>query len=502
MTTAPTPGRAPLTRLANDTLASITTVPTPAYDRSRVSIGIAHFGVGNFHRAHQGVYIDRCLAVPGSQEWGILGIGTSDGDTARKKAQDFAEQDGLFTVTEFDPSGASSSRVIGSLVGYLHAPSDPEAVLVALSDPALRVVTLTITEGGYFTDDRTGAFDTGAPGVRHDAGHPVPTTVFGYLVRALARRRDAGAAPFTVVSCDNLPGNGGITRRAVVGLAELVDPELATWIEDRAGFPNSMVDRVVPYVSGTGRDRLNASTGVADLLPVSTETYLQWVLEDDFPAGRPDLAAAGVQLTSDVTPYETVKLRLLNASHVLLAYPSLLIGHRAVHEAMADPAITDLVGAFMTRDAIPLLTGTVDIDLAEYGRSVIERFANPAINDQLLRIATDGAQKIPTFHTPTITHELTTGGDCRRSAFLLACYQRYLTGTDDTGTPFDVTEPSLTAAARTLALEDDGAGVLRIGAFGELGLATNEDFVDRFHTMLDSLREHGTIETIHRHVTA
>lgn len=490
-----------MTHLSNDTLNSITTVSTPSYDRSRVSVGIAHFGVGNFHRAHQAVYLDRCLAAPGSEQWGILGIGISDGDAAQDKARRFAQQDGLFTVTESDPSGTSTSRVIGSLVRYLHAPADPEAVLAALSDPALRIVTLTITEGGYFTDERTGAFDTGATGIRHDAGHEVPVTVFGYLVRALARRRDAGTAAFTVVSCDNLPGNGEITRRAVVGLAQLVDPQLASWIEGRAAFPSSMVDRVVPYVSGTDRDRLNAATGVDDLLPVATETYLQWVLEDHFPAGRPDLAAAGVQLTGDVTPYERVKLRLLNASHVLLAYPSLLIGHRVVHEAMADPAIRDLVDAFTTRDAIPLLEGTVDVDLTRYKDDVIERFGNPAINDQLLRIATDGAAKIPTFHAPTITHQLATGGDCRRSAFLLACYQRYLRGTDDTGAPFDVTEPTLGRAARDLAQGDDGAGVLDIGAFAELGLAEHEDFADCFHTMLASLQERGTVETIRRHVT-
>ncbi|OLM28555.1 Multiple polyol-specific dehydrogenase [Pseudonocardia sp. Ae717_Ps2] len=488
-----------MTHLSNNTLASLATIATPTYDRSRLRPGIAHFGVGNFHRAHQAVYIDRYLSRPGSEGWGIVGIGVSDGDSSRAKAQKFAEQDCLYTLTEFDPSGTAESRVIGSIIDYLHAPSEPTAVLDALSDPELRIVTLTITEGGYFTDESTGGFAAEADDIRHDANSDVPRTVFGFLVRALARRRDVGVAPFTVVSCDNLPGNGDAARRAVVGLAQMIDETLAKWIDGNAGFPNSMVDRVAPYVPDTDIAWLSERTGIQDQMPVTTESYLQWVIEDDFPTGRPDLASVGVEFTEDVRPYEEVKLRLLNASHVLLAYPSLLAGYRVVHQAMNDPVINTLLETFMTRDAIPVLEGTTDIDLAAYSHSVRRRFGNPAIGDQLLRIATDGAAKIPTFHTPLVTHQLATGADYRREAFLLACYQRYLGGVDDNGELFDVSEPTLSAAERAIA-DDVSCGALRIGAFGELGLTDNAAFLEEFRRMARSLRENGALQTIRLHV--
>lgn len=464
----------------------------PSYDRDAVKVGIAHFGVGNFHRVHEAVYLDRCLHLPDHEGWGIVGVGLSDTAAARQKASALGAQNGLYSVTEFAPDGAANRRIVGALCRYMHAPEDPEAVLAQLSDPALRIVSLTITEGGYLIDESSGRFALDHPGVQHDLAAPLPKTVFGFIVRALARRRDSGIAPFTVVSCDNLRQNGGTTRRAVVSFAEALDPDLAVWISSEVAFPNSMVDRIAPYVSAEDRARLNAASGVEDALPVMSESYLQWVIEDRFPAGRPDLGAVGVELRDDVALYESVKGRMLNASHVLLSYVALLLGHRYVHEALADSRVRSLVDVYLTSDVIPLLQGPAGMSLPTYRDSILERFSNPAIRDQLIRIATDGSAKIPVFHSATLQTLLERGGDLRREALLLACYARYLLGVDDLGVDFEVAEPSLSDTDRTVLGAADGLGLLRISSLRALGLAENELFVDVYRATTLALREGGT----------
>ena len=471
-------------------------VAVPAYDRAAVGIGIAHFGVGNFHRVHEAVYVDRALHRPGNEEWGIVGIGISDGPAARAKAALFAEQDCLYSVTEFSPDGTTTQRVIGSIVRYLHAPQDPEAVLEQLSDPALRIVSMTITEGGYLLDEASGRFLVEHPDVVRDLTEPLPRGVFGYLVRALARRRAAGIAPFTVISCDNLRRNGDTAKRAVVAFAAELDPELASWIESTVAFPNSMVDRIAPYVSSVDRDRLDAASGLDDAIPAMSESYLQWVIEDCFPSGRPALEQVGVELRNDVALFETVKGRMLNASHVLLAYAALLLGHRYVHDALADPQIRGLIETYMTLDAIPLLQGPVGVSLEEYRDLIVDRFANPAVGDQLIRIATDGSAKIPVFHSATIRELLDRGADVRREAFLLACYRRYLGGVDDLGGTIDVTEPTLSEEDRLEIDAPDGLGLLRIGAFASLRLADFPDFAATFLTVSRMLETSGTAAAI------
>ncbi len=487
----------PLAPLTPATLTALPGVPVPGYDRSALRAGIAHFGVGNFHRAHQAVYLDRYLRQGGSPAWGIVGIGTSDGAAAREKARRFAQQGCLYTVTELDPSGTSSARVIGSMVGYLHAPCAPERVLDLLSSAHLHIVTLSITEGGYFMDQESGEFAPDHPEVRSDCSRAQPRTVFGYIVRAMERRRRDGLRPFTVVSCDNLPHNGDVARAAVVGFARLVSEDLAAWISDNGAFPNSMVDRVVPYMDDTTRDEVNRHIGIDDRLAVTAESYLQWVLEDDFADGRPELEKVGVQMVDDVSAYETAKLRLLNAPHVLLSYPAVLAGHRVVHRAVADPTLHDLLETFMVEDVRPLLYGMLPADLVPeaYIHSILERFGNPSVQDQLLRIATDGASKIPTFHTAVIREMLRGGGDVRREALLLACYHRYLGGVDDRGEAFEVTEPSLSATERDNLGSGDPVAVLQHPKFAGLRAADDERFVRVYREACEMLGRLGAIGT-------
>lgn len=488
------------TLLNAGTLPGIDTIPVPEYDRDLVTPGIAHFGVGNFHRAHQAVYLDRYFRETNDLSWGIVGIGVSDGEAAQAKARRFADQDCLYTLTEYNPAGVSSSRVLGSLIGYLHAPAQPDSVLDLLSSPALRIVTLTITEGGYFTDKVTGEFDPALPGVAAEFATETPSTVFGFLVRALQRRRQTGTDPFTIVSCDNLPHNGSVAKAAVVGFAQQFDSDLAAWISERVAFPNSMVDRVVPYVSDEKRAELNHLTGVEDALAVTGESYLQWVVEDNFSAGRPDLDAVGVQFVDDVSGYETAKLRLLNAPHVLLSYPALLAGYRVVHEAMADPALRALLSTFMEVDVIPILSDVPkDLDLYEYGQVILERFGNPAIGDQLLRIATDGASKIPAFHTPTARRLVQKQHDTVRELLLLACYRRYLSGVDDRGIDFEVTEPTLAPRDRETLTQADVTKTLGIAAFQPLGLAEAPGAAELIAEIDGVLSHDGVIAAIERY---
>ena len=472
-------------------------VRRPAYDREKVDAGIAHFSVGNFHRAHQAVYVDRVLALPGQAGWGICGIGLIDNEAERAKAAGFAKQDGLYTLTLFPPAGEPQLSVVGAIVDYLFAPADPAAVLRRLGRDTVRIVSLTITEGGYNLDEATGAFRLEAPDIAHDLAHPeAPRTVFGFVTAALADRRARGMRPFTVLSCDNLRHNGDILRQCVLAFARARDPELATWIEAEVTFPNCMVDRITPAVSPADVQRLNALTGIEDQIPVFAEDFIQWVVEDRFCDGRPALEQVGVQFTDDVKAYEQIKLRMLNASHSVLSYPGLLAGYRFVHEAMADRHILELLRTFLDRDVIPLLEAPPGMALDAYRDSVLGRFSNPAVNDQLLRITSDGGSKIPVFLGDTIRACLGSGADHRRLAFVLAAFVRYLGGVDDQGGRFTPQEPHLTPADRALAADPDPLAALRIGAFNGLGLDASDRFVHSFAGYRKLIAEQGALATL------
>ena len=479
-------------KLSNQTLDRLPPeVAVPGYDRSRVSPGIVHIGVGNFHRMHQAVFIDRCLHRPGQESWGIVGVSLRRGAGEEEKAEAFRRQDGLYTVTEFDPGGDDQTRVIGAMIDYVHAPEDPERVLTLLARPAIGIVTLTITEKTYNIDERTGTFRIDDPEIARDLAERVPRTVFGILAEALARRRAAGVPPFTVVSCDNLRHNGDTTRVAVAGFARVRDPELAEWIEREVAFPNGMVDRIAPTVTLEDRRRLNVQSGIDDLMPAMGESFVQWVIEDRFPGGRPALDAVGVELRDDVALFEAAKGRILNAAHMMLAYPALLCGYRMVHEAMRDERLAGFLRRFLLRDAIPLIQGPGGVALPDYAEIILERFANPAVGDQLMRIAQDGAAKIPVFHRRTIETLLETDGPLAREAFFLASFARFLGGRDDSGQAYEVVEPTLSEKDHAELRAADGLGLLRTSPFAALQLDRHDRFVGAYREAASAIARDG-----------
>ncbi|MBD5654404.1 MAG: mannitol dehydrogenase family protein [Candidatus Eremiobacteraeota bacterium] len=471
-------------------------VAVPAYDRRALKVGIVHFGVGNFHRVHEAIAIDRCLNADDDRSWGICGVGLTTGPSAVAKAEAYRAQDGLYTVTTYAPDGTSSVRVVGAMIDYLLGPDNPEAVLRRLAAPDTRIVSLTITEGGYNIDEATGTFVLDRADVVHDLSGKPPRTAFGFIVEGLARRRAAGLEAFTVLSCDNLRHNGDTIKLAILSFARGRDADLAEWIESHATFPNSMVDRIAPEVSEADRVRLNGESGVDDALPAFCEDFTQWVLEDRFCAGRPALERAGVTFSDDVAGYEAAKGRMLNASHILLSYPGILAGYRYVDEALEDELLKQLLETFFDSDVIPIITGPAGVSLPAYRDKIIERYMNRAIHDQLLRIALDGASKIPVFHSKTIATLAKAGGDLRREAFLLACFARYLSGVDDLGNTFDVREPQLSAADRTLVRDGGAIAVLRIKQFASFDVLTNPSFMTWFEKLTASLEAHGTKATI------
>jgi mannitol-1-phosphate/altronate dehydrogenase len=487
-----------MTELNEGTLSKLPPkIATPSYDRTRLKRGIAHFGVGNFHRAHQAFYVDRCLALPDQQDWGIVGIGLSGGERGRKKADQFRSQDCLYSLTLAPAKGDTSVRVIGAQLDYLLAPEQPAEVLRLLTDPALRIVTLTITEGGYHVDPESGVFVAAHPDVVHDLSRGGdPRTVFGFVTEALTRRRSAGTNPFTVVSCDNLRHNGEVARAAFVGFASALDQELGAWIDSNVMFPNSLVDRITPSVTAKDATRLNAASGLADQIPLVAEDFSQWVIEDRFADGRPALQEVGVQFSDDVKLWEQVKVRVLNAGHLTLTYPALLLGYREVAGAMRDPQVPVLLERFLDKVVLPLLEAPRDVNLVDYKNTVLDRFSNEAMHDQLTRIASDSASKVTVFLTTTLQQVLERGTDHRIPAFILAGWSRVLQGKDDDGTTFEVTEPRLDETARRLLISGDPREALRIEPLQASGAAEDADFVATFDRYRKALAEQGAKATL------
>jgi mannitol 2-dehydrogenase len=446
------------------------TVGTPRYDRSAISTGIVHFGVGAFHRAHQAMYIDDLLAR-GFSDWAICGVGVLDADRAMRDA--LRAQDNLYTLAASAPDGTSEARVIGSIHDYLFAPDDPGAVLDRLVDPATRIVSLTITEGGYSINDATGEFDPRDPltlrDLEPDAG--LPGSVLGFLTAGLARRRETGVPPFTVMSCDNIQGNGHVARTAVMSFAARKDPDLAAWIGDNVAFPNSMVDRITPATTDATREWVAAEYGIEDRWPVRCEDFTQWVLEDQFPTGRPPYELVGVQVVDDVLPYELMKLRLLNATHQMMAYPGILAGESLVHEVARDPLFSGLLLDYMHLEAIPTLQPVPGVDLDAYCQQLIDRYSNDAIRDTLARLAYDASSRIPKFLLPVLRHQLESGGEFRRCAFTLAAWSRFLEGRTETGEPIAIEDQQAEALIAAVRSEQASPGAFLDvePVFGDLG---------------------------------
>ena len=474
-------------------------VAVPRYERAALRPGIVHIGVGNFHRAHQAVYLDDRFNANADLDWAIVGAGVRDADRAMRR--DLAAQDFLTTVVARE-AGNETVRVTGAMVDFIE-PGNPAAALATLADPAIRIVSLTITEGGYCIDPATQRFDAARPDVVADAAAIAnPKGAFGLIVAGLMRRREAGIAPYTVMSCDNVPGNGHVTRDAVTGLARLVDAGLARWIEDRVAFPSSMVDRITPATAAGERDALEAAHGIRDARPVFCEQYRQWVIEDRFPAGRPALEHVGVQFIADVAPFELMKIRILNGGHAALAYPAALLDIRFVHDAMADDLVRAFVAKLVDDEIVPEVPPVPRTDLRDYRASVLRRFANPAIGDTVRRLCFDGANRQPKFILPTAAARVRGGRSVGGLALATAFWCRYCYGTTDSGAAIEPNDPSwprLVSCARA-ARHDPRAWLAMRDIFGDLG--DRDLYTAAFSNALHSIWRDGTRATLARYVAA
>ena len=470
-------------------------VARPRYDRSAVSVGIMHLGVGGFHRAHMAMALDRLMNQGKALDWGICGVGLLSND---KRMHDVLRaQDCLYTLTLKHPDGQLESSVIGSIVEYLFAPDDVEAVISKMASPAVRIVSLTITEGGYNFDRVTGEFDLDNPAVVADLEKDAkPATAFGIVVEALRRRRALGVPAFTVLSCDNIQANGDMAKNMFTAFAKAKDRDLGEWIEANVAFPNSMVDRITPVTSEEDIAEANHKTGLIDAWPVVSEPFFQWVVEDNFPCGRPPLEETDVQVVADVMPYELMKLRLLNASHQALCYFGYLSGYRYVHEALNDPLIAKLLVKYMDVEATPTLLPVPGIDLDDYKNQLIERFSNAEVRDTLARLCAESSDRIPKWLVPVIRDQINLGGPLELSAAVVASWARYAEGVDEQGNPIVVVDNVRDEVMASAALQRGNilAFLQNRNLFGDL--AENERFAKVYSSALLSLFENGAQATL------
>ena len=467
----------------------------PSFDRSEVKTGIVHFGVGGFHRAHMAMALDSLMSTGRALEWGICGVGLMPFDLRMRDA--LTDQDCLYSLTLKHADGTLEPRVIGSVAEYLYAPDSPEAVIEKLADETTRIVSLTITEGGYNFDRVTGEFDVLNPAVAADLEKDAtPTTVFGFVIEGLRRRKERGLKPFTVLSCDNIQGNGNVAKKMFLAFAKLKDESLSSWIEHNVLFPNSMVDRITPVTTAQDIELVANLLGVRDAWPVVAEPYFQWVIEDEFTLGRPEFEAVGAQFVSDVEPYELMKLRLLNVSHQALAYFGYLSGYTFAHEAISDPAISSFVMKYMDNEASPTLRPVPGIDLQLYKKTLIERFANPEVRDTLARLCAETSDRIPKWLLPIIREQLANGRDITRSAAIIASWARYAEGIDEAGNAIDVVDPlkDLLVPIAKSQRENPLAFIQNEAIFGDL--AKNEVFAAEYLRTLSSIFEFGAHKTV------
>jgi mannitol 2-dehydrogenase len=474
-------------------------VALPTYDRSQLTAAIVHFGVGGFHRAHQAMYLDRLLRA-GQTDWGICGVGVLPHDARMRDVM--AAQNCLYSLVEKAPDGSQTVTVIGSIIEYLFAPDDPEAVIEKMAAEQTKIVSLTITEGGYNINANTGKFDPDNPAIREEVESSAPPkTVYGLVVAALKRRRERGLPPFTVMSCDNIPGNGEVAKGTFSSYARLTDPGFADWMIDNVAFPNSMVDRITPATTPEDILELADRHAIKDGWPVVCEPFDQWVLEDHFPLGRPPYQEVGVQVVDDVEPYELMKLRLLNAGHQALAYFGYLSGYRLVHDAAQDQPLARYVRAYMDREGTPTLKPVPGVDLDDYKDTLIERFANPYVRDQVQRLCLEASDRIPKFVLPVIRQQLATGGEVRLAAAIIASLARYCEGFDEHGEPIEINDRIADTlkqyAAKQVGPHADELGFLtNRELFGDL--VEEPRFTEPYLEVLRSLKQVGAKETVRR----
>jgi mannitol 2-dehydrogenase len=486
-------------KLSSKTLGELpSTVAAPTYRRSDLRAGIVHFGVGNFHRAHQAVYLDDLFNAGSDHDWALVGAGVFDGEKIGR--QKLEEQDWLTTVVEQD-SGHMEARVTGVMTDFL-MPGDAGAIIEQLADPAIRIVSLTITEGGYFIDPASGVFNPTHPDIVADAGNiRAPKTVFGIILAGLMRRRDDGIVPFTVMSCDNIPHNGHVTSDGVVGLARLVDEDLAGWVNEHVSFPNGMVDRITPATTDRERDMLKTEFGVEDNWPVFCEPFRQWVLEDKFTAGRPALEKVGVQFVKDVSPFELMKIRILNGGHATIAYPAGLMDIHFVHEAMQEPLVRNFLAKLEREEIVPTVPPVPGVVLEDYYQLIEKRFSNPKIGDTVRRLCLDGSNRQPKFIIPTIADRLAAKQGISGLALESALWCRYCYGETDSGAAIAANDPNwerLQATSRA-AKAEPAAWLAMEDIYGEVG--TSKVFAQAFARQLKTLWETGTRQTLMRYLS-
>lgn len=492
-----------MTRLSSNTLDQLPqAVKQPAYSRRDSGVGILHLGIGAFHRAHQAVYSDDVLAASGG-DWAICGVSLRQ----RTVQEQLDPQDGLYCVVERDGAG-DNCRVIGAVTETIFAPGDPAALVARMADPAIRIVSLTVTEKGYCHDPASGQLKLDDPGIVQDLKAPAtPSTAIGYLVAGLAARWRGGIAPFTVMSCDNLPHNGRMLAGLVKAYAQELDPSLSDWIEREGAFPSTMVDRIVPATTEEDRTAIRELLDLEDEAVVVCEPFRQWVIEDRFTMGRPAWETAGAQLVEDVAPFEDMKLRLLNGSHSMLAYLGYLAGYETVAETMANPDFEKLVRRYMDEEATPTLALPGGVDIEGYKDQLIERFRNPALKHRTWQIAMDGSQKLPQRLLSVIRQQLKAGGPFEIAALAVAAWMRYVTGQDERGGAIDVRDP-LAGRLASLAAETGSTPTALVGSylgveevFGD-DLPNTEAFRTAVEASVSHLYEMGARQTVAKHVAS
>jgi mannitol 2-dehydrogenase len=489
-------------RLNSQNLPQLQKVQASNYDRPSLKHGIVHVGVGGFHRAHLAVYIDRLLSKFSTHDWSICGVGLTPFDAAMRDA--LAPQDYLYTVIERAAIG-SSARVIGSITDYIFAPGNSEAVIAKMAHPDTHIVSMTITESGYYYNESTHELDIEHPDIAFDlAGQGPPRTIFGYLAKALLRRLEAGLKPFTVMSCDNMQKNGHITRNMLLSFARLYDPTMAAWLSENGAFPNSMVDRITPRTVDADKVSLAEEFGVEDAWPVVTEPFMQWVLEDNFSDGRPPFEKVGVQVVPhvrDVEDFELIKLRLLNAGHSAMGYLAYLAGFTYIHEVIADPLFYQYIYHMMHEEVKPLLPQISGVDVDEYIDTLLQRFSNPTLKDEVTRICLGGSGKVPQFILPSIAEQIIARGPLSRLTLCIASWFRYLNGVDEEGNGFMIDDPM----AEELLIKAREGGVqpnslLNIRTLFSDDLRFDGRFVRELTVAMRTLDRRGARKTLEKYV--
>ncbi|WP_458626556.1 mannitol dehydrogenase family protein [Winogradskyella sp. PC D3.3] len=468
----------------------------PKYDRSYLKTGIVHIGIGGFHRAHEAYYTDQLLHNTAITEWGICGVALLPSDT--KIYNTLKAQDGLYTlmVKEFD--GSLTKRVIGSITEILFAPANPMQVIQKMASPEVKIVTLTITEGGYNYNEATKSFDKENPVILHDIANPsTPKTVFGYLTQALKLRKARGSKGFTIQSCDNIQGNGHMAKNMLLSYVQMAEPSLVPWIKQHVSFPNSMVDRITPATSPKDIERLQTEVAIDDAWPVVCEPFKQWVIEDAFVNGRPLWEAVGVQFVKDVVPYEKMKLSLLNAGHTVLGLLGALSGYSTIDEAIHDTQINTFLKHYMDTEVTPTLADLEGVDLEAYKASLLQRFGNVNIKDQIDRICSESSAKVPIFVLPTIATNLESNGSIDFAAFLIAAWAIYSLGKDDKGDDLIVKDAMATTLHDKAVVASNGnpKAFLEIESiFGQLIMSNR--FVEAYTTAYQNLAKLGTKKSV------